>query len=218
VPIEPRWGWCAARHVRQVAATSGGTVADWIDNELRESAALVEWLRTEARDRQFIATLAGAVGACLQSGGRVLTCGNGGSMCDAMHCAQELSGRFRRDRPALAALAISDPSHMTCVANDYGFDQIFARGVEAWGRPGDVLLLFSTSGRSANIVAAAAAAKARSMTVIGLLGRDGGDARSLCDHVVVVPAQDSARIQEVHIKIVHLLIEGVERLLFSDIP
>jgi D-sedoheptulose 7-phosphate isomerase len=197
---------------------SGGSVADWIDNELRESAALVDWLRTEARDRHIITTLAGAVGACLQSGGRVLTCGNGGSMCDAMHCAQELTGRFRRDRPALAALAISDPSHLTCVANDYGFDQVFARGVEAWGRSGDVLLLFSTSGRSPNIVAAAAAAKARSMTVIGLLGRDGGDVRSLCDHVVVVPAQDSARIQEVHIKIVHLLIEAVERLVFSDIP
>jgi D-sedoheptulose 7-phosphate isomerase len=193
-------------------------VADWIDNELRESAALVEWLRTEARDRQLITTLVGAVGACLQSGGRILTCGNGGSMCDAMHCAQELTGRFRRARPAIAALAISDASHLTCVANDFGFDQVFARGVEAWGRAGDVLILFSTSGRSPNIVAAARAAKARSMTVIGLLGRDGGDVRSLCDHVVVVPAQDSARIQEVHIKIVHLLIEAVERSLFSDIP
>jgi len=193
-------------------------LADWIDDELRESAALVEWLRAEARDHQLITVLAGAMGACLQSGGRILTCGNGGSTCDAMHCAQELSGRFRRARPALAAQAISDPSHLTCVANDYGFDQVFARGVEAWGRAGDVLILFSTSGSSPNVVAAAAAAKARSMTVIGLLGRDGGGVRSLCDHAVVVPAQDSARIQEVHIKIVHLLIEGVERLLFSDIP
>jgi D-sedoheptulose 7-phosphate isomerase len=199
-----------------MAATSGGTVADWIDNELRESAALVEWLRAEARDRHIISTLAASVAACLQSGGRVLTCGNGGSMSDAIHCAEELTGRFRRPRPGLAAQAISDPAHLTCVANDYGFDQVFARGVEAWGRSGDVLIVFSTSGRSPNILAAASAAKSRSMTVIGLLGRDGGDAMSLCDHAVVVPAHDSARIQEVHIKIVHLLIEGVERLMFPD--
>lgn len=189
---------------------------DWIDNELREGAALLDWLRAEARDRHVIDVLADRVAVALRSGGRVLTCGNGGSMCDAMHCAEELTGRFRRNRPALAAQAMSDPSHLTCVANDYGFDQVFARGVEAWGRAGDILMIFSTSGRSPNVVHAARTARERSLTIIGLLGRDGGDVRALCDHAVVVPAQDSARIQEVHIKIVHLLIEAVERRLFAE--
>jgi D-sedoheptulose 7-phosphate isomerase len=191
-------------------------VGNWIDDELREGAALVEWLRGEARERDLIDTLADPVAETLGRGGRVLTCGNGGSMSDAMHCAEELTGRFRGDRPALAAQAISDPGHLTCVANDFGFDRVFARGVEAWGREGDVLILFSTSGQSPNIVAAAEAARARRMRVIGLLGRDGGAVKPLCDMAVVVPSRESARIQEVHIKIVHLLIAAVERRLFQQ--
>lgn len=191
-------------------------MGNWIDDELREGAALVEWLRGEARERDLIDTLADPVAETLGRGGRVLTCGNGGSMSDAMHCAEELTGRFRGDRPALAAQAISDPGHLTCVANDFGFDRVFARGVEAWGREGDVLILFSTSGQSPNIVAAAEAARARRMRVIGLLGRDGGAVKPLCDMAVVVPSRESARIQEVHIKIVHLLIAAVERRLFQQ--
>jgi D-sedoheptulose 7-phosphate isomerase len=137
-------------------------------------------------------------------------------MCDAMHCAEELSGRFKGNRKALAAQAISDPAHLTCVANDFGFEAVFARGVEAWGRPGDVLVAFSTSGQSPNIIAAARAARDKGMRVLGLLGRDGGAMRGLCDLSVVVPAQDSGRIQEIHIKVVHLMIEGVERRLFPE--
>jgi D-sedoheptulose 7-phosphate isomerase len=189
---------------------------NWIDNELRESAALVEWLRTQALEHRIVDRFADTIAERLRTGGRVLTCGNGGSMCDAMHCAEELSGRFRRDRPAIAAQAISDPAHLTCAANDYGFDRIFARGVEAWAGRGDVLIVFSTSGRSPNIVEAARTARARGVTVIGLLGRDGGDVLPLCDEAVVVPARDSGRIQEVHIKVVHLLIESLERRLFTE--
>lgn len=193
-----------------------GAVVDWIDEELRECAALLDWLRAELRERRVVDELAARLTATFRNGGRVLTCGNGGSMCDAMHCAQELTGRFRRDRQALAAMALSDSSHLTCVANDFGFEQIFARGVEAWGRAGDVLMVFSTSGRSPNVVHAARAARAQGLAVIGLLGRDGGDVHGLCDVSIVVPAQDSARIQEIHIKIVHLVIEAVERRLVSE--
>jgi len=196
----------------------GGLVVDWVENELREHAELIDWLRGEARAQRLVMDLAASLATCLTTGGRILTCGNGGSMCDAMHCAEELSGRFRRNRPAMAAQAISDPSHLTCVANDFGFDQVFARGVEAWGRPGDVLIVFSTSGRSPNIVAAAKAARQGGITVVGLLGRDGGDVREWCDQAVVVPASDSARIQEVHITLVHLLIEAVERLVLPQAP
>lgn len=185
----------------------------WTEDGLRESARLLDWLRaTEARDRT-IERLSGRLAACFAQSGRVLACGNGGSMCDAMHFAEELSGRFRRDRMALPALAISDPAHLTCVANDWGFDRVFARGVEAWGRPGDTLLVFSTSGDSRNVVAAAEAARAQGLMVVGLLGRQGGAVRALCDEAIVVPAEDAGRIQEVHMKIVHLLIEGIERVL-----
>ena len=116
----------------------------------------------------------------------------------------------------MAAMAISDPSHLTCVANDLGFDQVFARGVEAWGRAGDVLIGFSTSGNSPNVIAAANKAREKQMKVVGLLGRDGGKLRPLCDLSIVVPAQTSDRIQEIHIKIVHIVIELVERELFPQ--
>jgi D-sedoheptulose 7-phosphate isomerase len=130
-----------------------------------------------------------------------------------MHRAEELSGRFKADRRAFAALAMSDPAYLSCVANDYGYEQVFARGVEAWGQPGDVLVGFSTSGNSANVVAAARSARARGMSVIGMLGRDGGQMASLCDMALVVPAAGTDRIQEVHIKAVHLMIEAIERQL-----
>lgn len=188
----------------------------WIDDELATSATLVAWLREQEREHHVVTRLAQRVAAALDRGGRVLTCGNGGSMCDAMHCAEELSGRFRHDRRALSAQAISDPAHLSCVANDFGYDRVFARGVEAWGREGDVLIVFSTSGRSGNIVAAAEAARSRGMQVIGLLGKTGGPVLALCDDAVVVPADDSGRIQEIHIKVVHLVIDAVERTLFAS--
>jgi D-sedoheptulose 7-phosphate isomerase len=191
-------------------------VATWIDEALNEGARLLDWLRaTDARER-VIERLTGRLVTCFVQSGRVLTCGNGGSMCDAMHLAEELSGRFRRDRMALPAMALSDPAYLTCVANDWDFEHVFARGVEAWGRAGDVLVVFSTSGRSANVVAAARTARARHLTVLGLLGSDGGEVRPLCDDAIVVPSNDSGRVQEVHIRIVHLLIEGIERALMPE--
>jgi len=148
---------------------------------------------------------------CLKSGGKILSAGNGGSHCDAMHFAEELSGRYRNNRPALGALAISDPSHITCVGNDYGFEFIFARQVEALGRPGDVFLGISTSGNSANILAAIKAARARDMRVIILTGKDGGKMHGMADAEIVVPHFGYAdRIQEIHIKFIHALIDHVE--------
>ncbi|HSD37108.1 MAG TPA: D-sedoheptulose 7-phosphate isomerase [Rhodocyclaceae bacterium] len=149
--------------------------------------------------------------ACLKAGGKVISAGNGGSHCDAMHFAEELSGRYRDNRPALAALCVSDPSHITCVGNDYGFEFIFSRQIEALGRPGDVFLGISTSGNSGNILAAIKAAKERQMKVILLSGKDGGKMKGLADAEIIVPHFGYAdRIQEIHIKFIHALIDHVE--------
>ena len=147
---------------------------------------------------------------------RVFSCGNGGSMCDAMHFAEELTGRFRKERAPLAAMAINDPSHLTCVANDYGYDFVFSRYVEAWGNSGDVLLAISTSGNSPNVINAVESAKKKGMRVVGLLGKNGGKLKDMVDIALVVDSQISDRIQEVHIKCIHIFIEGIERNLFPE--
>ena len=151
------------------------------------------------------------------SGGRAYSCGNGGSMCDAMHFAEELTGRFRDNRPGYAALAISDPGHLSCVGNDYGYEQVFARFIEAHGRKGDVLLAITTSGTSRNVVAAAQTAKGLGMKVIALTGRAGTPITELADIALVTPGGRYAdRVQELHIKVIHILIELVERRLAPD--
>jgi len=148
---------------------------------------------------------------CLQNGGKILSCGNGGSMCDAMHFAEELTGRFRNDRPSIAAISISDPSHITCVGNDYGFEQIFSRYIDGVGNSGDVLLAISTSGNSANVLAAQKAAAAKSMHVVALTGKDGGKLGPASDVEVRAPnAEYADRAQEIHIKVIHALIDYIE--------
>jgi D-sedoheptulose 7-phosphate isomerase len=147
----------------------------------------------------------------IKNGKKVISCGNGGSMCDAMHFAEELSGRYRNDRPAYAAIAISDPGHLTCVANDYGYAFVFSRMVEAIGSEGDVLFAISTSGNSENILKAIEAARIKGMKVIGLTGKDGGKVAGLCDVEIRAPRSEYAdRAQEIHIKVIHSLIDYVE--------
>jgi D-sedoheptulose 7-phosphate isomerase len=151
-----------------------------------------------------------------RSEGNVFTCGNGGSHCDAMHFAEEFTGRYRKDRRPLGALALGDASHMTCVANDFGFEQIFARQLGGLGRKGDLLIGISTSGNSKNVINACEIARQKGIYTVGLLGKDGGQMKTVVDHAIIVPAQTPERIQELHIKILHTVIETVERELFPE--
>ena len=148
--------------------------------------------------------------------GRVFSCGNGGSMCDAMHFAEELTGRFRKERRPLGAMAISDSSHISCVANDYGYDFIFSKYIEAWGNNGDILLAISTSGNSPNVINAVNAARAKGMQIVGLLGKGGGKMKDMVDVAIIADSNVSDRIQEIHIKCIHIIIEGIERNLFPE--
>ena len=150
------------------------------------------------------------------SGNKVLICGNGGSNCDAMHFAEEFTGRFRKERPALPSISISDSSHITCVGNDYGFDAIFSKGVEAFGQEGDFFLGLSTSGNSKNIIEAVKVAKEKGLKTVALLGKDGGQLKGMCDYEFIINAKTSDRVQEVHMMILHIIIEGVERVLFPE--
>jgi D-sedoheptulose 7-phosphate isomerase len=176
-------------------------------SEHRAWFALLDNLQTQVQD--VAARLAG----CLRDGGKLMLCGNGGSAADCQHLAAEFTGRFLHDRPPLAALALStDSSALTCIANDYAFDQVFERQVRALGRRGDVLVCISTSGKSPNVVNAVRAARVLGVASVGLLGRDGGVLRALCDQSLVVLSHTTARIQEAHIFIGHVLCAMVEGL------
>jgi D-sedoheptulose 7-phosphate isomerase len=166
---------------------------------------------------QRIESAANCMVEALKSGNKILSCGNGGSHCDAMHFAEELSGRYRENRPSLAAMAISDPSHITCVGNDFGFNFIYSRFIEGLGREGDVLLGISTSGNSENIVEAVKAAQAKGMKVILLTGKDGGKLADFSNVIEIRVQHDgfADRIQEVHIKVIHILIQLIELQLFA---
>ena len=184
---------------------------------LAELTQAQEVLTAFLRDEKNIAAIgqaADTMAESIRNGGKILSCGNGGSRCDAMHFAEELTGRYRNDRRALPAIAISDQSHMSCVSNDYGYDAVFSRYLEALGNTGDVLLAISTSGNSGNVLKAAEAAKAKGMKVVGLTGKDGGKLAPLCDVEVRVPHFSYAdRVQEIHIKVIHILILLLEQKL-----
>jgi len=183
-----------------------------LDEHFSEAAQLLNTVRNGAAFMDAVEAAGMAMCQAIAQGGKIISCGNGGSMSDAMHFAEELSGRYRDDRPGLPAISCSDPSHITCVGNDYGFDQVFARYAQALGQSGDCLLAISTSGNSANVLAAAKAARSKGMTVVGLTGRGGGTLRALCDVVVDVPWTGYAdRVQEVHIKVIHAWIDLIER-------
>jgi D-sedoheptulose 7-phosphate isomerase len=185
---------------------------DHIKSNLQEAQLVLEKLIASQKGLESIAAGAQLLLDAFERSGRAFSCGNGGSMCDAMHFAEELTGRFRDDRAGIAAMAISDPSHLTCVANDFGYDRVFARFIEAHGRAGDVLLAISTSGRSASILNAATAARSLGMRVIALTGRENSDLEKLADVCICTPGGRYAdRAQELHIKVIHILIELVER-------
>ena len=190
-----------------------GAHADFVAHALAEAARLHGAAVSAAGPA---AEAAGAMIAALRSGGRVLACGNGGSAADAQHFAAELVGRFERERAALAAIALTtDTSIVTAVANDYDFSRVFARQVEALGRAGDVLLGISTSGGSANVLAAFAAAKAAGLTTVALTGRDGGEVGAAADIHINVPAASTARVQEVHRTLLHAVCALIERELYA---
>lgn len=147
---------------------------------------------------------------------KIYTCGNGGSMCDAIHFAEECTGKFRNNRIPLPAIPLSDVGNITCTANDFGFEEVFSRPLSALGQPGDMLIAISTSGNSENIVRAAETAKSLNMRVFGLLGKDGGTVKQYCDRLIIAPGDTADRMQEIHIKVLHILIEHVERLMFPE--
>ena len=186
-----------------------------ITQSLQESQqVLADFLANPAKI-ESIEKAADVLVSALQKGNKILSCGNGGSHCDAMHFAEELSGRYRENRPALAAMAISDPSHISCVSNDFGYNYIFSRFIEGLGNKGDVLVGISTSGNSANIIEAVKAAQAKGMEVILLTGKDGGQLAAYGCHEIRVDHFGYAdRIQEIHIKVIHILIQLIESKLF----
>ena len=182
-----------------------------VKQEFLEAKSMLETYLLDDSNFEKIELAGNIMVNALKNGHKLISCGNGGSMCDAMHFAEELSGQFRNRRKALAALSASDPSHITCAGNDFGFEHIFSRYVEAIGQDGDVLLAISTSGNSTNVINAAEAAREKGMKVVGLTGKDGGRLATLCDAELRAPHTEySDRTQEIHIKIIHALIHYIE--------
>ena len=189
---------------------------DLIKNSFLEAQQVLEAFISDEKNLGQIKNAGDLLVDMFRQGGKVFSCGNGGSLCDAMHFAEELTGRFRHERAALPAIAIADPSHFTCVSNDMSFDSGFSKYLEALGNRGDVLLAISTSGNSSNILQAIDTAHVKGMKVIGLTGKTGGEMKEKCDITIVVPWNKySDRIQEIHIKIIHILIEYIEQALFN---
>ncbi|KYG77741.1 MULTISPECIES: D-sedoheptulose 7-phosphate isomerase [Roseivirga] len=185
---------------------------DLILNELKEAAKVLDQFLSNDANIQAINDAAMLMADAINAGNKLFSCGNGGSHCDAMHFAEELTGRYREDRKALPAIAISDPSHISCVSNDFGYDAIFSRYIEGLGKEGDVLVGISTSGNSNNILRAAAMAKQKKMKVVAFTGKNGGELAELADVEIRVPHFGYAdRIQEIHIKVIHIIIQLIEK-------
>ncbi|NBI13495.1 D-sedoheptulose 7-phosphate isomerase [[Haemophilus] felis] len=182
-----------------------------IKSELNEAASVLDKFINDEKNISLIQEAALLIANSFKQGGKVLSCGNGGSHCDAMHFAEELTGRYRENRPAYPAIAISDVSHLSCVSNDFGYEYVFSRYLEGVGNKGDVLLGISTSGNSKNILRAIEVAKAKGMKVIALTGKNGGEMAGLADVEIRVPHFGYAdRIQEIHIKVIHILMMLIE--------
>jgi len=186
-------------------------IIDQIKANFHEAEDLLNRFISDPENWNKIETAGNLMVQALNSGNKIISCGNGGSLCDAMHFAEELTGRFHKERRPLPAIAISDPSHLTCVANDFGYDHIFSRVIEALGKPGDILLAISTSGNSQNVINAILSARQAGMKVVALTGNSGGLIGSLCDVELRVEHNGySDRIQEIHIKVIHSLVNFIE--------
>lgn len=183
-------------------------------DDLKEASKVLNDFINKADTEEKIEKAISLMADSIKNGGKIISAGNGGSMCDAQHFAEELSGRYRNDRPAYPAIAVCDPSHLSCVGNDYGFDYVFSRFLEGLGFKGDVFLGISTSGNSRNIIECCKVCKDKGLKSIVLLGKDGGKLKDVCDLPIIVPHFGYAdRIQEVHTMIIHIMIRGIEDLL-----
>ena len=189
---------------------------NYIQSSLQEAQTTLNSFIEDPKNVALIDQAVNTFVSSFKNGGRVFSCGNGGSMCDSLHFAEELTGRYRKNRAPLPATGISEAGHITCIANDFGFEHIFSRFIEAWGQKGDVLLAISTSGNSANVIKAVEVAKSKGMMVVGLLGKDGGKLKGMVDVSLIINSPITDRIQEVHIKCIHIFIEGIERQLFPE--
>lgn len=187
-----------------------------IERSLKESAKNFVDFASDKNNTKIIEQFSNIIASAFKNGKKVLICGNGGSTTDAMHFAEELTGRFRKERRALPVISLTDPSHITCVANDYGFEEVFARGVEAYGKEGDVLIAISTSGNSQNVINAVKKATDNKVITFGLLGKDGGELNEKCDLQIIATGKTTDRIQEIHIAVLHIIIETTERILFPE--
>lgn len=193
-----------------------GTITDTIKYSLEQSRQELDMFMSDPGTLPAMEAMALMLSEAIASGNKVICCGNGGSLCDATHFAEELTGRFRENRRPFPAMAINDPAYMTCTGNDFSFDTVFSRWVEAFGQPGDVLLAISTSGNSRNVTAAAEQARRSGMKVIALASGNGGALEKLADIAVLAPAAPhSDRVQEIHIKVIHMVIEAMEQILLS---
>jgi D-sedoheptulose 7-phosphate isomerase len=188
-----------------------------IQKEFIEAQEVLNAFIADENNFKLIANAGDLIIESFNNKGKLISCGNGGSMCDAMHFAEELSGRFRGDRPSLPAMSISDPSYMSCVINDYGADAVFSRYIQGMGFKGDVLIAISTSGNSANVINATKVAKDQGLKVIALTGKTGGELAKIADVEIRAPHSNFAdRVQEIHIKVIHSLIHYIEQKLFTN--